>query len=39
MMRDLFIAFLFLCLAVTVVAWFGSGPRLNVQTIEADLAK
>jgi hypothetical protein len=32
-------ALLFLSLAVTAALWFGGGPHLNVQQVEASLAK
>jgi hypothetical protein len=39
MIRELFIAFVVLSLTVTVAAWFGSGPRLSVQQVEANLGR
>ena len=39
MIRELFIAFVVRSLTVTVAAWFGSGPRLSVQQVEASLAR
>jgi hypothetical protein len=39
MIRELVVALLFLSLAVTVALWFGGGPHLNVQQIEASLAR
>ena len=39
MIRELFIVFVMLSVTMTVAAWFGSGPRLSVQQVEASLAK
>ena len=39
MIRELFMALFLLSLAATATLWFGSGPRLNVQKIEANLAR
>lgn len=39
MIRELFMAAFILSLAASVALWFGSGPRLDVQTIEASLAR
>ena len=39
MIRELFIGFMVLSLTMTLAAWFGSGPRLSVQQVEASLAK
>jgi hypothetical protein len=39
MIRELFMAAFILSLALTVALWFGSGPRLDVRQIEANLAK
>jgi hypothetical protein len=39
MIRELFMALLLLSLAVTVALWFGGGPHLNVQQVEANLAR
>jgi hypothetical protein len=39
MIRELFIAFVVLSLTVTLAARFGSGPRLSVQQVEANLGR
>jgi hypothetical protein len=39
MLRELVVALVFLSLAVAVAMWFGGNPRIDVQTIEANLAK
>lgn len=39
MLRELVVALVFLSLAVTVAMWFSGNPRIDVQTIEANLAK
>jgi hypothetical protein len=39
MIRELFIAFVVLSLTVTLAAGFGSGPRLSVQQVEANLGR
>jgi hypothetical protein len=39
MIRDLFIAFVMLTLAVAATAWVNSGPRLSVQQLEASLVR
>jgi hypothetical protein len=39
MIRELLAALVFLSLAVSVAMWFGGGPRLDVQRVEANLAR
>jgi hypothetical protein len=39
MVRELFMALFILSLAASVTLWFGSGPRFDVQKIEASLAR
>lgn len=39
MIRELFMAVFILSLALTAAFWFGSGPRLDVRQIEANLSK
>jgi hypothetical protein len=39
MIRDFFMALLFLSLAVTVAFWLGGGPHLDVQQVEASLTR
>jgi hypothetical protein len=39
MIRELLAALVFLSLAVSVALWFGGGPRLDVQRVEANLAR
>jgi hypothetical protein len=39
MIRDFFMALLFLSLAVTVAMWFGGAPHLDVQQVEANLTR
>jgi hypothetical protein len=39
MIRELFMAFLIVFLALAVTLWFASGPPLDVSQIEASLAK
>lgn len=36
--RDFFFAFLALVFALAAVAWLGDGPRLGVETIEANVS-
>jgi hypothetical protein len=39
MIRDLFVALFLLSLVTTLAMWFGGGPHLNVQQVEASLAR
>jgi len=39
MIRELFMAFFILSLAVTAALWLGSGRPLDVRQVEASLAK
>ncbi len=39
MIRDLFMALLFLSLVATLAMWLGGAPRFDVQQIEASLAR
>ena len=39
MLRELVMALVLLSLTVSVALWFGSGPRVDVQKVEANLAR
>jgi hypothetical protein len=39
MIRELVMALVLLSLTVSVALWFGSGPRVDVQKVEASLAQ
>ena len=39
MIRDLFIALFLLSMIASLTLWFGGGPHLNVQKVEASLAR
>jgi hypothetical protein len=38
MIRELVMALVLLSLTASVALWFGSGPRVDVQKVEANLA-
>jgi hypothetical protein len=39
MIRELVMALVLLTLTVSVTLWFGSGPRVDVQKVEASLVR
>ena len=39
MIRNLFVALFLLSLVGSLTLWFGGGPHLNVQQVEANLAR
>jgi hypothetical protein len=39
MLREIVVALVFVSLAMTAAMWFSGGPRIDVQPIEASLAR
>jgi hypothetical protein len=39
MLRELVVALVFLSLAITAAMWFSGAPRIDVQPVEASLAR